>query len=443
MNYTTISSKKYFTLISVINDSKNYSFFNELDNLLTKKRFDNAYEHSINENILHASSNNLTCANIRKTINNFIKTKDLILIGDNRNLYELIKMGNLTSEKLEKAIDVNLHKKIVAALDNVSHETSYFSYDFLILRICDNFILKSTVSEVKQDYIKAKHNILKKLINFKYKKEIKENETTFLCWVDRILYAVMNKEICPEEFVLLCKKILNLSVKNIYFYWKILHSVNYTLLQQDFSANKDLRDFKKEIFQNIEDLYNSVDMKIEAIKALTVSTLAKKAPVKEDFYYLFDTIKLAAQKNEAYKLFCLKLCKYIINYNYEYNIFCYRFIRKYFIDSFFDMLKNPLNNVDILTEEVSALIALFHIDTYFCFNRTQIFSKIIEKLKAINDTAPKLTYKNFYQFCDVLDYIMSENTDILTPDIIQQLNVNPSERSKLSKCFNLLLRKYN
>lgn len=442
MNYKSILSRKYSTLISIINDKQDAYFVRELDALLLKKRFDNAYELSLTENIIHVSSHNLTNTTIKKIINDFLKTAAAIPITDNRSLYEIVKISNLTSEKLEKAIDFDMHKKLISVLDNVSHETSLISFDFLILRIYDNMMLKSSVLGIKKEYAKAKHNILKKIINFNYKKETREKETTFLCWADRILCAVINKEISPNDFVVISKKIFGLTIKSVYFYWKVLHSINYILLQQDFSANADLRTFKKEVLKKIDDLYNAVDMNIDEIKELTASTLAKKSPSKEDFYYLFDILKITSQKSEEHKFFCVKLCKYIIKSNHQHNIFCYRFIRKYFIETFFDILKNPISNINIKVEEISSLISLFHIDTYFCFNRAEIFANIVEKLKAVNDGTTKLTYHNFYKFCDSLDYIMSENMDIITPDFLKMFKIKHSEHPKLFKCFQILLEKY-
>ncbi len=443
MNYDNISSNKYSTLISIINNKSDSHFINELDALLLKKRFDNAYELSLTESILHVSSYNLTSKNIKKIINDFFKLSAIANLGDNRNLYELVKLGNLSSDKLERAIDADTHTNLINTLDNVSRETTLISFDFLILRIYDSFMLKSNVFRIKKEYAKAKHRLFKKLLTFNYDNERREKETTFLCWIDRLLYAVMNKEITASDFVLLCKKIFGLITKTIYFYWKVLHSVNYILLQQDFSSNPDMRLFKKEVLNSISNMYNIIDMSLDEVKELMASILAKKTPDKEDFYYLFDSLKITARKNEEYKLFSLKLCKYIVNFNHQHNIFCYRFIRKYFIESFFDIINNQISNAYIIVEEISALITLFHIDTYFCFNRTDILVNIIKKLKSIDETTTQISHHNFYKFCDSLDYIIYENRDILTPDILKLLKVNSSKQPKLSKCFRLLLCKYS
>lgn len=436
-------SRKYLTLISVINDKEDLRFVRELDALLLKKRFDNAYELSLNESIIHVTSCNITSTTIKKIIDEFFKTTISSLTSDNRNLYEIVKISNLAAEKLEKAITPDMHNKIIEILDNVSRETSLFSFDFLILRICDNLMIKSNPLSIKKEYGKTKQKILKKMVTFKYQREIKEKETTFLCWTDRILYAVINKEISPNDFIIISKKIFDITIKSVYLYWKVLHSTNYMLLQQDFSASSDLRAFKKEILKKIDDLYNAVDMNLDEIKELTVSIMAKESPCKEDLYYLFDIYKIAAQKDEESKLFCLKLCKYLIKNNHQHSIFCYRFTRKYFIETFYDILQNPITNLDIKVEEVTALISLFHIDTYFCFNRTEIFVNIIKKLKAINDGITQLTYHNFYKFCDSLDFMMSENRDIITPELLKMFQIKQSENPKLYKCFQTLLGKYS
>ncbi|MCM1323166.1 MAG: hypothetical protein NC218_03185 [Acetobacter sp.] len=439
MKYQKVSSDKYSTLISIINDSKNNRFFSELDALLIKKRFENVYELSLTENILRTSSHNLTSSNIKKILNIFFKTTLTSDINEKRYLYEIVKLSNLPAEKLNRAINAEMLSTLISSLSTVSRETFFISFDFLILRILDNFILKYNNKLMLKDFINVKNNVLKKLTRDNYQIERNEKETTFLCWIDRILSATINEEITPNDFISINKKIFGLTHNTIYGYWKVLHSTNYLLLQHEFSANESLRAFKRELMRNIENQYTSFASNIIEIKELTIAILAKRTPNKEDFYYLFDTLKITAKQNEENMLYCIKLCQYIIEQNSYQNIFCYRFIRKYFIEMFYDILDNSFNNIEIMNEEIATLMSLFHIDSYFCFDRNAIFKNIIDVMKKMNNGQNKLNYSNFYKFCDAIDYIVSENIDVLTCNIIDYISYQDLNKSKIIQHFDLLL----
>jgi len=432
-----ISKNKYYIMTSIINNNKDERFFNQMDSLLVKKRFDDAYELSLSENLLHVSTYNLTSVNITKIIKDFIDSAKKTNFFERRNLYEIVKLSNLPADKLNLSFNISLYKELADIFNNVSCETKLISFDFLILKIADNFALKINNECIKMKFAQIREYILKKLIYGDYNEEKREKETTVLCWIDRILSAVINEEIFPEDFITLTKKIFNLTDKTIYSCWKVLHAVNYLLLQKEFSASKLLRSYKREIIKSINKLYNNTDFTSNEVTNLVVKTIAKRFPSKEDYYYLFDVLRLTSQKCIENKAHCLKLCKYIIYHNTKQNIFCFRFIRKYFLEMFFSMIDMPHENIRIKEEELSMLIALFHVDTYFCFNRYEIFSKIISVLKTINNGKTKLNNINFYRFCDALDYIMSENPDVKDYDIIKNLSCKDDDSVKLKKYFNL------
>ena len=201
------------------------------------------------------------------------------------------------------------------------------------LRIVDNFIirLKNSHNLLSSEFEKVRRFTLDKIINFEHKFDPKEKETTYLCWIDRILSATINKEISTQDFQKICNKILQTTNHSVYTYWKILNSLNFLLLQSDFSSLTHLRSFRSEIDKIIEKKYTLIDVSKEEVRELTVSTLAKEFPVKEDFYYLFDCIKILSTKSHEEKDFSLDLCFYIIYHDTKYNVFSYRFIRKYFI----------------------------------------------------------------------------------------------------------------
>lgn len=433
----SLSFGKHYILTSIMNNSRDDRFFNQLDSLLVKKRFDYTAELSLTENLLHISTYKLTSKNILKIVNDFIKSAKKSNFHEKRNLFEIVKLSNLPKDKLTKTISPELYSNLIELLGNVSHETNFLSVDFLILKITDNFILKNDNEKIKEHYIQLKNDILQKITYYNYNEEKNEKETTAMCWIDRILCAIINEEITPDDFISVIKKIFKTAPLSIYLKWKALHAVNYILLQSEFSTSSVLKTFKRYILTLIEAQYENITLTLDEVKDLLVTTLAKRTPSKEDFYYLFDVIKIIAKNNEDSRLYCLTLCKYIINHNSKQNIFCFRFIRKYFIDMLFDIINKPKENIKIKEEELEILITLFHVDTFFCFYRHDIFDKIVEILQTINNGKTKLNTVNFYRYCDVLDYMMSENDDIKNKDIIKILSVRNDDETKIRKYFTL------
>lgn len=83
--------------------------------------------------------------------------------------------------------------------------------------------------------------------SFSYSKESREKENTYLCWIDMILQKVIVKELSVTNFIQICEQIFSLTTHTVYLYWKILNSINYLLLQRDYSAHANLRKYKTEI----------------------------------------------------------------------------------------------------------------------------------------------------------------------------------------------------
>ncbi len=442
INNKKLSLEKYTTLTTILADKYNHKFFKEMDALLVKKRFDIAYELSLNENVLNINSLDLTVRDILSIIGNFIHASEKRMITKKRNIHEIAKISNLPIERLQKVFDDKKFLQLANALVKVSRETDQISHDFLILRISDNFLLKCKNVLINEIYYNLKKQILKKFSFFSYNPEKNEKETSYLCWIDRLLYAAENKEISIDAYTIICDKILNLIGGNcIYTYWKILHTVNYLLLQQDFSTNPNLRKFKRSLLSKINESYKVLDLSQDELKKATATVLAKEKSSKEDYYYLFDLISLTADKSNEDKLFCFKLFKYIINQNAKQNFFCYRFIRKYFLETVFKIIK--INDAFSVKEvELQTLISILHTDAYFCFNRHDIISKIVLILRSMNNGINKLTANNFYRYCHVLDYIMVSNSDIKNPKIINDICAKDSDKRRIEKYFQLTLGSY-
>jgi hypothetical protein len=208
------------------------------------------------------------------------------------------------------------------------------------------------------------------------------------------------------------------------------------LLQSEFSSLTHLRCFRSEIDKIIEKKYTLIDVSKEEVKELTISTLAKEFPVKEDFYYLFDCIKILSTKSYEEKDFSLDLCFYIIYHDAKYNIFSYRFVRKYFIDMILNLLRTN-DDIKLKNKEMLLLLKLFHVDHFYSFYRKDIFNSIVNILKNINLMEEKVTNCNFYKYLDMLDYIMYANKDVSNCDIINSITGNKDNKNKIAKRFKL------
>ena len=130
---------------------------------------------------------------------------------------------------------------------------------------------------------------------------------------------------------------------------------------------------------------------------------------------------------------------FLFSFDYtKYNIFSYRFIRKYFIDLVFKIIKN-FDSIDIKNKELQLLIKMFHIDHFYSFHKKDIFLNIVNILKNItmfySDT--KLTNKNFYKYLDMVDYILYTNNDLSCNDFLEFLSSNKDIHNKAVKHLKL------
>lgn len=434
-----IINAKHYVVYNTINTIKNKKFYNNMDELLIKKRFYNAHELTLNENIFNIDSTLITEKDVQKIVSDFLLVSNNINFLNKKNIYEILEISYLPAQKLHKLFLSDKFIKLKNVFDIVSRETKLLSYDFIILKTTDNFIKKLSFNNnsQKKDFEKIRDFIAKKLINFNYEFEKKERETNFLCWIDRVLIGTINKEFTPVDFQIICNKIINKTNHSVYLYWKILNSVNYILLQRDFSGHTKLRTFKSDLEKAIEKKYTLMDLSQDELIDLTISVLSKDYPSKEDFYYLFDSIAVLASKSNKDKMFCIDLCEYIIYYDTKYNIFSYRFVRKHFLNTVFKIIR-MYDNIEIKNEELSLLIKLFHVDHFFSFYRKDVFQLIIDILKNINNSDEKLTHNNFYKYCDIVDYLTYSNSDLCDIDIINYISFNKENSKKIAKRFQLL-----
>ena len=103
---SALINAKHFTLYNTINTIKNKKFYNEMDELLIKKRFYNARELSLNEYIYRIDSLLINEKDVLKIVSDFLsisKNKNFI---SKRNIYEILKISNLPTQKLHKLFNL-------------------------------------------------------------------------------------------------------------------------------------------------------------------------------------------------------------------------------------------------------------------------------------------------------------------------------------------------
>lgn len=439
-NLETLTAKKYILVKTILDKSNNKHFFDKLDTLILKKCFDNAYEYSLTESIERINNCNLSCRDIIRIIDEFIRSVENKLIFNNRCLYEMVKLSILPSKKLNKAISIDSYLKIATYLHYVSHETKFISFDFLALRIADNFLVR--VNNIKnenliQKYSNIKKSILDKMVIFSYSKEIKNKETTFLCWIDRLLLAAVENEIDIKSFIIISKKIQQITDDSIYVLWKLVNSINYILTLQGYDFLDNLRKYKTELEKHIENRYSCLKVSGTDIENMLVNTLAKQNITKEDFYYLFDALTMVAQTSEKNKLYCLQICNYLLYYDNKKHLFNFRYVRKHFADNLFSMF-NKNDIIEVKLKELQLLICLWFNDVFFCFEKKRVLFSIINILKSINSSTIKLNHNNFYKYCDILDYMIANDNDPYIPDIVDFLATDSQNKPKIAKHFRLI-----
>lgn len=429
-----IGLSKYLLIKNVLEKKENKKAFSYYDHLLIAKKFADTRELSVTENILTLDTINLTPGNITSIVNDFIKKADSPNFLKKSNLYELIKVSNLRSQKINKNISEKTFMLMGEKLASIFQKTTLISFDFAILRALDNFIIKTNKPAVKNYYNILKKDILRKMTNFSYQKEEREKQVTYFCWIDRVLNAVLNGEISLYEFMELDIKILKLIPNHLDACWKVLQTVNFLCFQPNYNDSNRLRKFKRDISGIIKKSYSTNNFSSDNVVELMINTLARENTYKEDFYYLFDAIKMLSEQTDEDKIFCLTLCEYILSVNERQNIFCYRFIREYFMNILDEMIKGE-DNLKIKEKEADILISLFHEKSFFFLHRSDIFKKLVDIIRFFNTDG--ITKNKFYKYCDMLDYMLFNNPEIKSPEIIKTLSINTGDMSKITKRFEL------
>ena len=434
--------KKQLVAESLFKERKNKKLFKHFDELIIKKCFLNLREQSDDENILSLNTSNLTTKEITAIIDNFIKLQPSKDLYKKRNIFEIVKISNLPKTKLQKILYPQKYKILEQKILNVSCETNLISLDFIALRIFNNLILKTDNLEVINELSKLKKNILERMNKNTYKPENNIKTNTLLCWIDLLVNLTLEKEIPLKDYIKLNIKILSLTIKNIDLLWKITASTTFLLNQPDFCDAHTLRSFKRFLNKQINQLYTLQNFDKNKTLNIMIDTLTKPTVLKEDYYYLFDSIKLLAQQTPDDKLYCFNLLWYLLYQDKKLYIFNQRFIREYFLKTLFDLIDFQ-DILEIKIEEYIFLVMLLLDKDFFVLQQNDIFEKAINLLQNFNNKNSKITPQLFYKFCDMLDYLMDKKSSIKHSSILSFLANEKRTVKTLGKHFQLYNFKYS
>ena len=431
-NISDLINKKQSLVDNIIVDKSNNAYFRYLDNLLINQYFNIAKELSEIEEILTIDTYNLSKIDVINVVNSFISNVSVNKI----NLTKLIKISNIPNNKvisfLSKEILVSLADKILF----VSRETKLVGDDFSLLRILDNFIKKIDDKILQNKFEKIKKSILVKLSSFDYIEQKNEKDHTYFCWIDRLLTCTVNNELSVSDFIKINKKLLYIIPKKTDLYWKIIHSLNYLYYQSGFTNLSELNKFKRDLLKKINEQTKFYKPSPAEIENILISVIAEPNIHKENFYYLFDTIKMFAETSQNNKYDCFNIFDYLIYIDNKRNIFRHRFIREAFFTTFYDLIV-PQDNLILKEKELHLLLKLLHIDYFSYYNKKNIIDKISILLCQIGKEPSISTYK-FNKYLDIADIIFSNNKDIVNMDTIDKISKSNNYKNTF-KHFNLYL----
>lgn len=426
-----IDIEKELLLKNLFYSTQDKRLFKIFDKQLTQQRFTNVSLLSTNENILKLSAVNTTIKDLRDIITKFLNIKKISNIYSNRSLFELVKFSNLSSQKINSSLSSQKILPLCNKLSDVSHETTHISYDFMILHIVCNLIIKLSDANYKKNLNLLKKEICHNLITKIYLPEEKNKPNTYLCWIDMLLNLTISGDLSIDNYMAICNKIVSLTCFNSDILWKISSATSYLLQISYFCDATCLRNFRRNILNKAssENLIYGNDK--QKISNLLIQILSKDAIIKEDYYCLFANLLDYGQNNSEDKLYCLKIFHYLFYRHTIKNIFSYRHIRESLLNTLFKIIDN---NNDTKTTESSFLLLCKLLTDKESFepHLSDIFNKALLILKKISNNYTATTPQKFYKYCNILDYLAKRNnfkTNIGLPEIL----ANSCHQAKLIK----------
>ena len=400
--------EKELLIKNLFQSSQDKKLFKTIDKQLAQQYFNNIVTLSSNENILNLNAANMTTNELNGIINKFINIKNISSVFSGRSIYEVVKFSNLSAQKINKVLSPQKIISICDKLSAVSHETKYISFDFLVLRITDNFLFKITDYASKKALTLLKKETCHNLITKKYQPEEKNKINTYLCWVDSLLNLTIADNLSVDEYITVCNKIIELTPLSSDLLWKISSATSLLLQNPQFFDANNLRNFKRNLQKKATSDSFVNEYNQNKTTDLLVQTLAKNIINKEDYYYLFSNLKSLAENNSNNKLYCLKICHYLFYRHTIKNLFSYRYIRENFLKTLFDILTDD-DDIEATEASFLFLCKLLTDKENFEIHFNIVFEKALYLLKKISNTYSIITSQKFYKYCNILDYLAKKN----------------------------------
>lgn len=430
-NVNSVDIEKELLLKTLFYSSQDKKLFKIFDKQLTQQRFKNISLLSSNENILNLSAINTTTNELKDIIAKFISINKFSTICSGRSLYGIVKFSNLSSQKINNCLSSQKFLSLCNQLSTITHETKFISYDFMVLHIVCNLIIKITDSSYKKDLVLLKKVVCHNLVKKEYLPEEKNKPNTYLCWVDMLLNLTISNDLSIDNYISVCNKILSLTCFNTDILWKISSATSYLLQISYFCDATCLRNFRRTILNKASSetlIYGNDKQKISN---LLIQTLSKNVINKEDYYCLFANLMNFSQNNLENKLYCFKIFHYLFYRHTIKSIFSYRYIRENFLNTLFKII-NTNNNIEIAESSFLFLCKLLSDKENFELHLNDLFDKALLLLKKISDNGAVITPQKFYKYCNILEYLVKRNnfkTDVSLSDVL----ANSYHQTKLIK----------
>ena len=96
------------------------------------------------------------------------------------------------------------------------------------------------------------------------------------------------------------------------------------------------------------------------------------------------------------------------------------------------------DSMEMKEKEFRLLVIMFHNDSFFYLNKKDLLEKMTRILGQINSLNNICSKNKIYKYCDILDYILANNKDLQSSDIIKTIATNDDVK-KIAKRFQLSL----
>lgn len=395
---------------NLINKSKNNKIFNKYDEILVKKYFSNIHDLSLTENIINIKTLTLTPTDIKNIIEKFITHQEI----NKADIQNILKVSNLIDFRVEHYINDDIILKIGEKIANVSRETTSICADFELLRILDNFISHIKIAHLKNNFNAIRKSLFRKIMRFDYNKSNTELRVNYICWVNRILDAYLKEDINTYEFMDLCKKLILLMPNFIDLHWEIIHVLNFLCFHPRYCCSSLLRKFKRYMLKSVKTRYQTVIIDKDSILDVMFDILSQQDINKENFYYLFDLIKIFSDQSDDDKLYCFDICTYLLYRDEKQNIFCFRFVREMFLRMLEYIIAKD-NNYLVKEKEICFMFLLLENENFSYLYSKKIFMFIDCLINSMQQQSDDKTNNKIKKYIHFLNLTKSESYNLNRP----------------------------